>query len=383
MRRILVESSYGTVWRDLLEGISLFVQAQAAPWQLHYANTADLLPAITRDVDGVLCLIMPAQTDLVASLRRVRPPVVNMVRNLAPHIPSVLTDHALTGERAADYFLARGYTQFAFLGVDRTWSEGRLKGFSRRLAARRRTFSHLELPMKSIGATALGDASTLRRLRTWIRSLTGPVALFACADYMARLAVDAARLEKRSIPDDLAILGVDNDKVLCELASVPLSSIPQNFSRIGFEAARLLHGLMTSRRKPRSALLIPPREIVVRRSTDAIAVHHDEKIAAALRCIHESDPKRLSMKLLVDTVGVSRQWLDRRFKELLGRTPSEEIRQRRLEEVRKLLLQTRLPISEIARRCGFSQAENLARSFSDWTGLSPREYRNRHGALDL
>lgn len=238
----------------------------------------------------------------------------------------------------------------------------------------------MEFPLAGVEERVGNSGALMRTLRGGLDRLGAPGAVMACADFVSRAVLDACGREpKLRVPEDVAILGVDNDAAICELTAVTLSSVPQNLARIGFEAARLLDGLMKKRRRPREALRILPREVVVRRSTEAIAVE-DEQVAAALRMIHESEAADLTMKRVVERVGVSRQWLDRRFKEVLGRTPSEEIRQRKLKEARKLLSQTSLTVQEVAMRCGFTQGENLSRFFNDWLGMSPSEFRKRYGA---
>jgi LacI family transcriptional regulator len=379
VRRVLVESSYGSIWRELMEGISFYVRAQHVAWQIHCITTPEIVTGLDRDADGLLCIIPNSRADLVAAVKRSQTPAVNMLRDITPVLPSVLSDNEAVGERAAEYFLARGFRSFAFVGIDRTWSDSRLRGFTRRLAKGDRRPSPLIFPPRDVDLKALAKPSLLRALERWLAPLQPPVAIFCAADFISRAVLEACLHKKLRVPEDVAILGVDDDSAICDLSPVSLSSIPQNLPRIGFEAARLLDGHMTGRRHSKRRLLIAPREIVVRRSTDLIAVDNPQ-VAAALRRIHADDPRSLNMKTILAEARVSRQWLDRQFKELLGRTPSEEIRQRKLQEARKLLLQTHLPIREIAIRCGFTQGENLTRFFTECMGVSPTEFRKRLGS---
>src|SRR5262249_23522532 len=146
---------------------------------------------------------------------------------------------------------------------------------------------------------------------------------------------------------------------ICELAPVPVSSVPQDFFTIGVEAARILDMMMSGGKLPRHApKLIPPKPIIVRRSTNVFAFE-DKEVAAAMRIIHEQGGHGLGMKQLLSAVGVSRTWLDCRFRALTGHTPSEEIRRVRLQRVRELLTETELSVQDIAQRCGFGSSENL------------------------
>ncbi len=378
MRRVLVESSYGSIWREIMEGISFYVRSLRDPWQVHCVTTPEIPDGIANSPDGLLCILTRRQTEMLDCVQRSPVVAVNMLRDLTPDLPSVLSDHAAIGRRAAEYFLARGFRRMAFVGVHRDWADQRRDGFVKCLAAQGIVPEILSFPMADLDLNALAKPGALRNVKRWLASVTFPAAIFAGADFISRALLDACRQERVRVPDDLALLGVDDDAAICELSQVPLSSIPQNLARIGFESARRLDGLMTRPRKAASRLLIPPREIVVRRSSDIIAVE-DPHVAAALKFIHQADLRHLSIKTLLQSVHVSRQFLDRCFKHTLGQTLSERIRIRRLEEARRRLLQTRLPIHRIARAVGFSQSENLTRFFRSWTGLPPSEYRKRLG----
>jgi LacI family transcriptional regulator len=225
------------------------------------------------------------------------------------------------------------------------------------------------------------SAGLERKLERWLGSLPRPAAIFTCADFVARQIMDCCRRIGISVPEDAAVLGVDNDLAICDLTSPRLSSIPQNMRRIGFDAARLLHGIMKGRRRPRAPVLIPPREVVVRQSTDSIVVE-DARLAAVLRRIRSPERGEQSLRTLAKEAGMSRQWLDRRFRESLGATPSELIRRRKLAVARSLLIETHLPIQTIARRAGFTCGENLSRFFRQHMGMSPGEYRLRHGFVE-
>jgi LacI family transcriptional regulator len=377
MLQIIVESSYGSIWRELMDGISFYVRERRKPWQLHCVTTEEIPAALGRRPAGLMCILRGAQNDLLAAVARSRIPAVNMLRNLHPAVPSVLSDHHAIGVAAADYFLSRGFHHFAFLGLDRDWSRGRLQGYRDRLGHKKLPVLTSNVPLTIEDLSSVTSKRLLRALQSWLSDLPKPLALFCAADFIARTAAEACRRRFR-VPEEIAILGVDNDPAICGLDPVPLSSIPQNLQRIGFEAARLLDRLLTTRGRPRAAIEVAPREIVVRRSTDFVAVD-DHQVAEALRYIHSAPIGSLTMKDLVRELDVSRQWLDRRFKLFLQRTPSEEIRRRKLAAAQALLLETSLPIQVIARRCGFTHGENLTRFFTSRVGMAPTLFRARNG----
>ena len=376
MRRILVESTFAPFWRELVEGITLYVREGRAPWQLFCVTPEEFSRSLAGRPDGALCMYPPEAEKAIAAVKRSGVPMVNMLRNLVQGgagLPSVASDHQAIGREAAEYFLSRGFRHFAFAGVDRPWSAERLAGFRERLRRSERSLIQLDAPLKN---TEIRDVSAkaTRVLEKWVATLPAPVAIFAAADYVARQVLEACRRAKVRVPEQVAVLGVDNDLAICEVGPVTLSSIPQNFVRIGFEAARMLDGILRNRRKAARTVWISPRDVVVRRSTDVIAVENAH-VAAALKYIHGTLPEKVTMKELLARMPLSRQWLDLQFKEAIGRTPSEEIRRVKMARVRHLLLNTEMTVNEIARATGFRHGENLTRFFRGKMGVSPKRYR--------
>jgi len=178
------------------------------------------------------------------------------------------------------------------------------------------------------------------------------------------------------VPQEAAILGVDNIISTCELARVPLSSVMQDFKRIGFEAARLLDETMRHRPRVAQAILVPPGAVVTRRSTEALAFE-DPHISTAMQLIHRQVATGISIKELLRQIPVSRKWLDEQFKAVIGRTPSQEIRKLRLAAISDMLIKTDLNVRQIAQRCGFSNSENMIRFFRDAMGIPPQQFREQ------
>jgi len=386
MKQIVVESSYGSIWREIIEGITWFARDQRLAWQINCVTTPELARVIAFQPHGVICLLRHAQRGLIRQLAASRIPAVNVLREIHPGIPCVMSNNELIGERAADYLHGKGFRRFGFVGVDRFWSHEREQGYRRRVQAMGYEVVRCPVRLKIDGLRPVTATVVHRGLQQWLAGLAKPVALFAGADFLGRALIETCCRGGIAVPEEAAILGVDNDLAICDLTSVPLSSIPQNMRRIGFEAARLLEGLLQRRtgrwrrrKSGRSSILrITPREVVVRRSTDFIAIENPQ-VAAAMRHISTTDVERLDMKGLLRQVGVSRQWLDRQFRAAIGSTPSEEIRRQKLAGARSLLLETHLSVQAVAVRCGFTQGENLSRFFKEHIGMSPREFRQQHG----
>lgn len=374
---IVVSFGVGEALADVLRGVVGYVKQQRLNWQIHCADADEFAQRIHRRApDGAFTRIRPDQLDVIDAVRRSKLPIVNLLHNLEPAIPSVLSDDEAIGRSAAEYFLRAGFKSFAFLGLEANWSEARFLGFTQALqqsVKMSRATLHPELVLHYRSVNSTRSAS---RRKAWLRSLPGRTAVFVCCDLLgSHLLADAALL-KLSAPDDVAVLGVDNLLPTCELAATPLSSIPQDFTRLGFESARLLHLQLSGKPREKGPVLLPPGAPVVRRSTDCL-VFDDPHVSAAMRLIHQHAHVGLQMKELLRQVPVSRRWLDGRFKALIGHTPSEEIRRLRLEYIRSLLVQTDLSVKEIALRCGFTYGENMDRFFRDAYGVPPAIYRKQ------
>jgi LacI family transcriptional regulator len=200
----------------------------------------------------------------------------------------------------------------------------------------------------------------------------------ACSDRQAQRVLDACRRIGLAIPDELAVIGVDNDLVLCQLADPQLSSVADNPAQIGFEAAELLDAIMSGKRRRTDAggRLIPPRGVVTRRSTD-VTVTDDRIIAAALSFIREHACEDINATSLSRRFPLSRSAFYRRFVEATRRTPHEEILRARIDRAQQLLTDTDRPVAEIARLTGFDYPEYLGAVFKRRTGMSPGEFRER------
>jgi LacI family transcriptional regulator len=306
-----------------------------------------------------------------------------------------LPDDVATGELAAKHFLERGFRHFGFFGVPwMRWSREREAGFraeiERTFRARAEaagngdsssnnfTFASYSVA-DAVARAAFGDSLKQRAaaMGAWLKSLPKPLAVLAANDLWGSELVQAAREQGLNVPDDVAVLGVDNEELLCEIAHPPLSSIRLGGEQIGRAAVALLGQLLQGKTPKQPLQRIPPMGIVTRQSTDVLAVE-DPDVAAAIRHIRRHAVEGLSVKQLLDSIAVNRRTLERRFVSVLGHTPLDEIRRVRMERA-KALLQTDLPIYDVAARCGFATPEYLATSFLQATGTTPTAYRRQFG----
>jgi LacI family transcriptional regulator len=279
-------------------------------------------------------------------------------------------DHA-TGQLAGRHLVTLGRRTFAFCGVQKVgWSRARREAFREAIGASR----------LSVFEQSLGWWEKLHRSPAfdhWLAELPTPAALFACNDTVGLKAAAAARRLGIAVPGDLAILGVDNEDILCELSVPPLSSIALDLERIGWEAASALASYMDGRPDRAGAAVVPPREVVERESTRSFATG-DTLVDGALRTIHDASAGRLTVAQLLVSVPCSRRTLEKRFRATLGRSIHEEIVRRRIDEARRFLRDTTFTIAAIAGETGFANAQRFYAAFGKLQGVTPGAYRRSY-----
>jgi len=305
----------------------------------------------------------------------------NRMLSVVPLAPdpagAVLLDNAAIGRLAAEHLTERGFRHLAFVGEKGVnWSAERDEGFQMCWKAGRAshpnaTFHRLDLALAHVDdwRPAVGE------LVGWLRTLPRPVGILACHDLRAREVSQACRVASLRVPEEVAIVGVDNDDLLCEMTDPPLSSVSVPWDQIGYHMGAHLHCLLQGRRQPGHLPVVMPRGIQIRRSSDIYAVA-DEAVARA--CLHLQDHayEPLQVEVLARTTGVSRRGLERRFRRELGRSPHVEIQRLRLERARQLLRETSLPIAVVAERSGWSSVQRFMVVFKARIGQTPGQFRS-------
>ncbi|MBX9581402.1 MAG: DNA-binding transcriptional regulator [Gemmataceae bacterium] len=286
----------------------------------------------------------------------------------------VASDDRAVGRLAADHLLDRGFRHFAYYGEPPTplnpWSAARGRAFRDRVEAA----GHPCAAYTGRHATAVRWEPLLDGLRRWLARLPTPLGLMACHDARARHVLEACHRLGRRVPDDVAVIGVDNDDVMCDLAHPPLSSVAQGTNRMGYEAAALLDRLMAGDGARRSWVLVPPAGVVTRRSTDVLAVA-DPKVAEAIRFVRDHVADGLRAGDVARHVRLSRAALDQHFVSAVGRTAHDEIHRAQLARAKDLLATTDLPLKQVAHQAGFSSVQYLTTVFHRELGRTPAEYR--------
>lgn len=366
--------------RELLQGIWRYAR-QNGPWvflrkapyyqRFSGLGSEDLCEVAACEANGIISHFRP-DTGSLADLGL--PMVVVPGMEILPGMVNLVNDDRTIGHMAADHLHQLGLKNFAYAGFDGLrWSLGRWEGFRDRL-------SELGCPADChlVPFQSTPDAATSAlALAGWLKVLPKPVGLTACNDEFALSISDLCRINGIPIPGDVALIGVDNDEVICELSSPPLSSVAISAQRAGYEAAALLDQLMRGQAAGHLVTALPSG-VVRRQSTDLMAVS-DARVARALRFIQENSRRVIGMEEVARAASLSRRALGDLFREHLGRTVGDEIHRRRVESIARLLVATDRSVAQIAQDIGYGSEKHIARYFHRRTGLTPREYRRRHG----
>lgn len=324
-----------------------------------------------KELDGIIVRSLRPET--IAQVLKLGVPTVALGEENPPHAIGVINDDRACARLAADHLLQRGFQHFGYLGLEGyVWSDARRSSFVGHVREMGYGCEVLE-----ISAKTHRDAPWHQRrgrLARWIESLPKPIGIMTCYDATARTLLDVCRDAGVMVPEQIAIIGVDNDEVLCDLCDPPLTSVAPNTEAIGETAAQLLVELMNGQPLPRDNVVVAPRGVVTRASTDTTAID-EPAIATALGFIRRYACEGLDVADLLDRVPLSRRTLERRFRSLLGRSPLDEIRRVRLQRVKELLRQSDLKLDVIAKLAGYNYTAYMVAQFREAEGLTPGQYR--------
>ena len=373
---LIVETSLAS-GRDILRGIARYVRAHG-PWSIYYEPRAleeSVPPWLTHwDGDGIIARIQ--NQPIAEAVVGTGLPVVDVL-GLVPGLPVPLVhvDDRGVARLGAEHFLERGFRHFGFCAVEgANWSHTRQAEFESIVGQAGFDCSVCRLPPDTRG---LANWETQQDLLTdWVRSLPTPVGVMVCNDPRGQLVLEAARRAGASVPEQVAVIGVDNDEPLCEISDPPLSSIMPDHVQVGFDGAALLDRMLHGEPAPNAPIYVPPAGLVTRQSTDILAID-DPHVATAVRFIREHACDGVGVDDMVAHVPLSRSTLQRRFRKVLGRTIHDEILRIRLRRVEELLVDTELPLETVADKAGFAHRQYLGEIFKARTGYTLAQYRAR------
>lgn len=381
MAKILLLTDFSSGYsRNLLKGIVRYskevgnwsFQRMPLYYRMLYGENGVVEWAKKWQADAIIAQLTDVNIELLNDLNI--PIIVQNYRDRNKAVSNLTGDYFNTGVMAAKFFLNRGYRNFAFYGFKGAiWSRERADGYSHEIEKQGYKLAILENDNKdreewSYNHTVLGN---------WLQSLPKPVALFACDDHFALQISETCNVYNINVPDDIAILGVDNDDLLCNISDPPLSSIVLDVENGGYNAGKLLHQLITKEITEPFNIVVNPLIIERRKSTEKYAVS-DKNIRTILNYIEKNYANHLSVEELVKQVPLSRRVLEKKFKEETGESLYQYIQNYRIDQFTRLLITTDYSLFEAALQSGFENYKNVSRIFRKYKSLSPAEYRKRY-----
>ena len=380
---ILIERQR-TYGRRLCEGIIRFAR-ERTNWTLRIVDFMNL-PQIAhnKDIDGFIARVMDDRAE--EQLRATGKPVVDVFFE-RPRMGFAAADQnaLLVGQMAAQHFIEHRFTNFAFCGYNgRSYSDRRRDAFMQCLEQNHFPCAVYRTPPSALRdfnnsvvlQERFGFASDHRALRTWISKLPKPVGVFCSHDMRAYHLAEACRSQGLQIPEDVAILGADDDELVCNFSDPPLSSIDQNAFGIGYAAAKTLESMLQNPDVVPSPVLIDPIRLIERESTRIYTVS-PPWLSDALIFIRRNISNNITASDVYAAVGKSHTLVDSAFRRTFGTSVQKTIIRTRLEEAKRLIRDTSLTLTEIAAKTGFSTAQYFCSSFSKTFGTSPSAYRSK------
>ena len=372
---VLVQSqqAYG---RDIIEGIIRWAR-HTRRWELLFDTRID--PAAhtrhtDRQIDGIIAESRsPERRKWLEGLRVAK--VVISGEHPVPGSVWVQADNRRVGTMAFDHLYELGLRRFAYCGYeDAEFSTERLAGFKQAMQKHRLEAQKLEVHLSPRQPGDFEPESP--ELIPWVQGLAKPVGVFAVTLDRARNLALACREGGVLVPEQVAIIGVNNDPLVAEMADPPVTGIDHGTVEIGYRGAEALDQLLRGEPTP-SSIKIEPVEIQARQSTDILAINHPD-VAQAVRLIRERALDGLTVKDILKQIPVSRRMLEQAFRQTLGRTIHQEITRVRMQHVEQLLRETSLDLPQIAVRSGYRYGSQLSAAFRKHMGMSPRAYRAEH-----
>jgi len=380
---LLIETSRG-YGRGLLRGIMKYSRLYG-PWQF-YLTPGDFEQIVPRmkdwKGDGIIARVFNKKTANL--LLKAGIPIVAL--DLSPEIAKVflrkgvrfvelVSDSQGATQMAMEHLIGKQFQQFAFAGYyGQIWSEKREKTFIDQMSQKGYQAHVYRMPQRE--GVPLNWEKEEQILAQWLKTLPKPIGLMACNDQRGREVLDACNLAEIAVPEEISVIGIDNDELLCELSYRPLSSVALNAVQGGYLAATALHEMIRGGSMENKKIIVPALHVVERRSTEVVAID-DPDVATALQFIHMQSPDQLTIENVVESTCVSRRVLELRLRKQLGYTILQEIQKVRIERAKRLLLETDYAISQIAEIVGYSTGSYLIQIFRCKVGMTPSKFRKK------
>ncbi len=363
MRNVLISLEFYRA--PLFEGIAEY--ARTHNWHL----SLDMLTNPSKipwgwDGDGIITMLIQDETELVKFLNKKNKPTVNLEgRNLTTEYPRVLSNTRLAAELAFEYFREKGFEQFAFYGYQHS-----VRGADFQAVAKENSF-----PCSVFYEGGADWEKELENMEKWLKDQTFPLAVFCWTDYAGARFIDMAHSLGYKIPEQVAVLGMDNEELICDSTAVRLSSIKTELKLVGYLGAQALDKIMDGQ-EANENLLIPPSEVVQRGSTETLAIK-DPNVKQAVEYMNKNYSKFINISDVVHSLDISRRSLETAFSKVLHQSPHETLLKIRLNRAKTLLHEKSQKISSVANSVGFSDPKYFSTVFKDHIGLSPRDFQKK------
>lgn len=376
--------------RDLLRGIVKYAQTRKG-WAFYrmpmyyrmlHGDKEIIRWAKKWNVDAIIAQMNDIDIKMLSNLNI--PIIVQNYKDRIPGVCNLTGDYIGTGRMAADYFLELGYRNFAYYGItEAVWSRERFLGYQQRLL-------EYGFPVSTYFARISGKVGggetwvqDFDAIGKWLGELPESTAVFACDDYYALHVTETCKIFEIPVPDKLAVLGVDNDEMMCNISNPPLSSIVIDARNGGYMAAQVIEELIKRRISEPFNIIVPPLQVVSRNSTRKYVIQ-DKYVLRVVEYIVKNYMNTITVLELLDLVPLSRRVFEKRFRRDTGTSIYRFLQKYRIERFAELLLSCDRPIEDLAISCGFSDSRNISRIFSSFKGMTPSEFRRhaRSGADD-
>ncbi len=369
---ILIIETSRSFGRQILLGISKYSRLNG-PWAF-YREARDMQSALPHlknwQADGIIM----RNSKVYKQLLSLNAPTILVLHDIEEDsdLPVISTDSAQISKMAAEHLLNKGFKNFAFCGFNnKSWSLQRQENFIQYLE--KEGFKTSVFKQSNSAIQKKWEQEQIHMAK-WLKNLPKPVGIMACNDDRGQHVLDVCKIAELRVPEDVAVIGVDNDDLICDLCDPPLTSIALNAEKAGYEAAELLDKLMCGEKTDKNIIPVEPTHIISRSSTDLLATE-DKEINKAIRYIRQNFRKNIQVSDVVNSTILSRRNLELRFKKSINRSINSEIRRIRVEQICRLLIETEMSISEIAYGLGFSSVEHISRYFKSEIGTNLRDYR--------
>lgn len=379
---LLIDTSR-TYTRGLIRGIIKYAHLHG-PWiiqrmSLFYTEVKRTNKRLCRSdfdrTDGIIASSVPEYIDIRVIFNCGIPVVSDLWTEFENNPYYIATNDLAIGREAAAHLLERGFKRFAYCGFDNMpWSRQRGDAFTGKVAGKGFEVEFYPAPKRRAKRAPKEEQQVMTQ---WLQALKKPIGIMTCNDDRGQQILEACRIGGVHVPGEVAVIGVDNDDMICEMCSPPLSSVALNTERAGYEAARILDQLMNGLKPTDEEVITQPVNVHTRQSTDFFATE-DREVAQALRFIHQNSNKDLQVNDACEAITISRRTLQKKFRRTLGHSVDFEIKRVRTGALARMLTEKNLSMSELALALGYSSISHMSRFFRREMGMSPLKYRKLH-----